>query len=833
MTRIGKARGAAARWRWLSRRFLALLVSGLVFDLGAQKAIAQILQQKQRAPGVSVEQQSGTPPAQTQSGETGVQVQRKPGRKMQLERTPTQGKQAPPPSATVQPVDTTGIWYWLRTHNLKAAEAEFTRLKESNPQWRPPADLVTALREAEHPTPAQLPVTEATVKATRNAGSAIALGWHYFNRGNPAKAVQWFSDAIAWGGDSSAHEGLGRSLLDEGNIEAVQKMRPLPPVLREPLADALVNRALQEADRGSPMTEIAADTNAAVDLGKSAAWETVGWRLLGNHRPDDALAAFTRATPTENAVFGRVLAMRATGDEAAASTLACDERSTSKRLAQACADSIASRELAAYNAGDFAEAEKLGDRLGEIAPERTDARALTAWSAYHAGDPKKAARIFGDLYDRKPDRDLANGLALSLRAAGETRLLDERVAAGDKMLGDIVAADEADTAWYRKQFDLAATGPSPNPSLAGRDGWLVGTGIETDRINGQPGQGRLDALAGRIFAEGMVGRVRLGFAVIGSGIDIGTPPPTALIGTRPPPGQFAPTSGAGLIQPEMTAYWEAPEWTAGALVGLSPLNAGVYPLPTANFTATHYMDPFILSGRAFSRDVTDSLLSFGGMRDPVSGTYWGRVMDLGGSAQAIYYKDRFSLSLTGEGAYLTGKDVESNDRLMFRLDAAYDFRPPHFDHFRVGPFTSIAHYERNLDFYTFGQGGYYSPDADTRVGGLIDFLTTEGERWQIQGRQSLAAGRVTEASSPQFPLSNSPATFSGSNFWGFDVDTQVLGSVLLTDHLILSGFAGYSTAPSYNGYVLGGFLSVSFDARRGVFSTDLPDNTYRPFNVWK
>jgi hypothetical protein len=284
----------------------------------------------------------------------------------------------------------------------------------------------------------------------------------------------------------------------------------------------------------------------------------------------------------------------------------------------------------------------------------------------------------------------------------------------------------------------------------------------------------------------------------------------------------------------MTAYWEAPEWSAGTLLGLTPLNAAVYPLPTASFAATHYVDPVILSGRAFAQSVTNSLLSLAGMRDPVSGTHWGRVMDLGGSLQAIYYKDRFSVSLTGEGAYLTGKDVESNNRFSFRLDTPYDFRPPHhFDHLRVGPFASFAHYARNLDFYTFGQGGYYSPDADTRVGGLIDILTTEGQSWQVEAKQSLAAGRVTEASSPQFPLSGAGLTFTGSNFWGFDVDTQVRGSALLTDHLIFSGFAGYSNAPGYNGYVLGGFLSISFDARHGVFSTDLPDNTYRPFNVWK
>jgi cellulose synthase operon protein C len=836
MTRTRRADGAVARCRRFSGRLLALLGSGLALGVVAHKAVAQILQQQQQAPGVTVQRQSGTPNVKTQGGQGGVELRQKP----------TQGTQILPPAAKAQPVDTTGIWYWLRLHNLKAAEAEFMRLKQANPQWRPPSDLLVALREAEHPPAAQLPgaaahlpLTEAMIKATRNAGSAIGRGWHYLNSGNPAKAAQWFSAAISWGGDSSAREGLGRSLLAEGNINAVKTMHPLPPALREPLADALLNRALEWADQGAPMTEIAADANSATDFGKSDAWETVGWRLFDHHRPDDALAAFTRAAPTENAVFGRVLAMRAAGHEAAASTLACERRSTSKRLAQACADSLASRELDAYKAGDFGEAEKLGDRLGDIAPNRRDARALTAWSAYHAGDPKKAASIFAELYDRKPDHDLAVGLALSLRAAGETPLLEERVAAGDKTLGDIVAADNANTAWYRKQFDLAATGPSPNPSLAGREGWLVGTGMETAVIPGAPGQLRFNTLAGRIFAEGMVGDARLGLSLTGAGVDIGTPTPDALIGLRPPTGPFAPTSGAGLIQPELTALWEAPNWTTGTLLGLTPLNAAVAPLPTGSVSVTHYMDPVILSGRAFAQSVTQSLLSLGGMRDPVTGTSWGRVMDLGGSLQAIYLPaERVSLSFTGEGAYLTGDNVASNNRLSLRLDAAYDFRPHNFDHLRVGPFVSFAHFQRNLDFFTFGQGGYYSPDADARTGILIDLLTAEGQRWQIEAKQSLAAGNVTEAASPAFPLSgssraSSSLVFAGTSFWGFDSDSQLRGSVLLSDHLILSGFAGYSSAPGYNGYVAGVFMSVPFEARRGVFSVDLPDSTYRPFDVWK
>ncbi len=953
MRRIGQADHAAAGDQEGLFRSVAGAIAGLVLGLLTQTAWAQQTLQQQQAPGVIVQHPQTAPNVTRQPGQGGATRQQQQLLQPPLTAPPAGVQETPGAQETV---DTTGIWYRLRLHDLKGAEAEFTRLSRANPRWKPPADLVLALRSAEfeaaksqgntdamrrlatsigsfdrctnpdlawsiaqtpdigsrqtlldmaqhcanpgiaagsmdrylrslapairmatatslaqqpwpqsvrqvldgarlqmslaalaagHPTDTELADAEATANTTRNAGAAIALGWHYFNSGNTTKAAQWFSTAISWGGGAPAQQGLDRSLQTvHGPAVATKTPRragppPAAPVSAAqarvtPPADASLTLALSGVDRGAPMSEIVADVRRAVELGRRDAWETVGWRLLDRHRPQDALTAFTQASPTENAVFGRVLAARAAGHDAEASMVACGHRSFSQRLTQACTDALANQQLVAYKAGNYREAEKLGDQLAEIAPAQTGARVLTAWSAYHTGDPKKAAAIFAALYDQNHTADLAQGLALSLRASGQTQVLADRVAAGDTILGNTVAGEDADTAWYRKQFDLAATGPSPNPSLAGRPGWLVGTGMEAALISGAPGQSRLNALAGRVFAEGMAGPVRIGVSLTGSGIDIGTPPLDALIGSRPRPDQVAPTTGAGLIQPQLTLQWEKPGWTTDALLGLTPLNAAVGPLPTASLSATHYMDPIILTGRVFSQDVTNSLLSYGGMRDPVTGASWGRVMDMGGSLQAIYLPaDRVSLSFTGEGAHLVGDDVASNNRLSLRLDADYDFRPQGFDHLRVGPFVSFVHYQRNLDFFTFGQGGYYSPDSDTREGILIDLLTPEGRRWQIEAKQSLAYGNVSEAASPQYPLSNSLLAFSGSRFSGVDVDTQLRGSVLLSEHLILSGFMGYSNAPGYKGFVTGVFLSIPFDARRGVFSTDLPDSTFRPFDVWR
>ncbi len=69
-----------------------------------------------------------------------------------------------------------------------------------------------------------------------------------------------------------------------GTAAVNKTLRQSAPPARAPLADAQLARAFMLIDQGAPMSEIAADVQKAVDLGKSDAWETVGWRLLDHHR---------------------------------------------------------------------------------------------------------------------------------------------------------------------------------------------------------------------------------------------------------------------------------------------------------------------------------------------------------------------------------------------------------------------------------------------------------------------------------------------------------------------------------------------------------------------
>lgn len=188
------------------------------------------------------------------------------------------------------------------------------------------------------------------------------------------------------------------------------------------------------------------------------------------------------------------------------------------------------------------------------------------------------------------------------------------------------------------------------------------------------------------------------------------------------------------------------------------------------------------------------------------------------------------VGLSGEAAALQGEDVKDNTRVSARLDLSYDLKPDGFDHLRVGPFASYARFDHNLSHYTWGHGGYYSPSQDLRQGLALDALTTEGQRWQVEARASVALAQAEEDAAPRFWLGDDAGgQYDASRTDGVNGQVSLRASTLLGDHLILSGFSRYQAAPQYTDVAIGAFLTIPFSARGGVFSADLPDSVFTPF----
>ena len=126
--------------------------------------------------------------------------------------------------------------------------------------------------------------------------------------------------------------------------------------------------------------------------------------------------------------------------------------------------------------------------------------------------------------------------------------------------------------------------------------------------------------------------------------------------------------------------------------------------------------------------VTDSLLSYAGTRDPVSGLDWGGV-----TRSRAYFGGRVGgngLDLFGivSGAIVDGRRVDSNSE--WRADAGFLQRAASGEGWvaRVGGAVGATGYSANRGHFTLGHGGYFSPSHFLTAGPIFELAARRGDR---------------------------------------------------------------------------------------------------------
>jgi tetratricopeptide (TPR) repeat protein len=109
------------------------------------------------------------------------------------------------------------------------------------------------------------------------------------------------------------------------------------------------------------------------------------------------------------------------------------------------------------------------------------------------------------------------------------------------------------------------------------------------------------------------------------------------------------------------------------------------------------------------RPVTDSLLSYAGTQDDVSGKTWGGVTATGGRLEVGVEEGRFGLFGYGGLHFLKGRNVVSNSRFEVGGGAYYKLIQDPDMEFTAGVSVTALGYKRNLRYFTLGHGGYFSP----------------------------------------------------------------------------------------------------------------------------
>jgi tetratricopeptide (TPR) repeat protein len=150
------------------------------------------------------------------------------------------------------------------------------------------------------------------------------------------------------------------------------------------------------------------------------------------------------------------------------------------------------------------------------------------------------------------------------------------------------------------------------------------------------------------------------------------------------------------------------------------------------------------------RSVTDSVLSWAGLRDSVSGRSWGAVVRSGGRAQMEIPVGPGYAYAGGGYSVFEGQNVADNNRAEAGAGFAFPVIGSISQGLTIGTDLVYFGYERNQRAFTYGNGGYFSPQSFTSVNLPVDYRGRSGDfSYRMGGTVGYAVFR--ESASPLYP----------------------------------------------------------------------------------
>lgn len=150
------------------------------------------------------------------------------------------------------------------------------------------------------------------------------------------------------------------------------------------------------------------------------------------------------------------------------------------------------------------------------------------------------------------------------------------------------------------------------------------------------------------------------------------------------------------------------------------------------------------------RPYTGSLLSYAGAKDPATNTTWGGVTNTGlGLYMSTTLKD-FNVSTMASYGLLRGKNVLNNDRLYLRAAIDQDVYSSDDTILNIGLNANYTRHSNNQAYYTFGHGGYYSPQSSLSFSLPIELIGRE-DMLSYQLRLNLSYSRTNEDAAVFYP----------------------------------------------------------------------------------
>lgn len=399
----------------------------------------------------------------------------------------------------------------------------------------------------------------------------------------------------------------------------------------------------------------------------------------------------------------------------------------------------------AYQKGNYADAEKILLAHQKDLDER--GLELLAWSQYRYGKLEDSANNFTKAYKMAPSKTNAQGMMFAFHRLKRYEALLEISRAKPGPLDDLLPLTSRESiAAGGKRFTVGADGQlvvASGEIIDVKPGVSVKINPNIRNKPGTDGEGRLNQRGVAMTAawQGEADRVSVQADVVRTSNDI-----DESTGQR------------------FYALWQHSEEDGLVYkLGLGrTLTGGVIePAIVGEAGIGFYTSTYGLSGRVFRRSVEESLLSISGNHSSLSGLNWGRVLETGLTISGNYKLEGWNTESSLTASSLKGVNVADNKKIEFYGRALYPVDS--VQGLAVGPEIFANHFQRNLSYYDYGFGGYWSPERSVRLGGLASY-DTNIEGWQLKLLAGMGWGWETQAAADGNPITGAnPGLYPASS----------------------------------------------------------------------
>jgi Flp pilus assembly protein TadD len=316
-------------------------------------------------------------------------------------------------------------------------------------------------------------------------------------------------------------------------------------------------------------------------------------------------------------------------------------------------------------------------------------------------------------------------------------------------------------------------------------------------------------LDGRVYASGEAVVLDAGRPT-GSGLARfgrnGTPEAQAIVAALPSPLVAADTQHRSGLAPAIGYESNAVK----AEVGTTPIGMG-----QTKITGRAEVSPKIgpnarITAFAERKPVTDSVISYAGTRDPVTGERWGQVMRTGGGVGFSYDKDGNGFYAEGRYNRYRGENVRDNDGIEANAGGYLRVVSTPQSKLSVGLNVNYQKYDNSQNYFTFGHGGYFSPQDFISVSFPINYTM---DTRSLELKASLSPG-FQSYSQDEVPLYPTDAAAQAELDRLKALNTDVRASY---DSISKTGFAVAANASLY--YRVGPSTRVGGEASYNTFGS--------------